>query len=318
MDISLELLNLRDVLKNVHATFKSSVKGRGLTLNMKVDPALPKEIKTDAKRLRQILINIIGNAIKYTSKGGVTVNVTSVGSDPTPLLGIYVEDTGCGIADDEVANIFQPFARLERTTKKNIRGTGLGLELSKRLAKLLGGDVQLVKSKVDIGSTFLITINPGVKLDDPTPIVSKSVKATEIGPLNPPKQPRLDGVKILVAEDTPDQGLLIRLFLTSAGAQVEMAENGAIAVEKALSDNFDITLMDMQMPVLSGYEATEHLRKSGFKKPIIALTAQAIKGDKERCLESGCTSHLAKPFTQELLVNEITRCISKKPPSELT
>lgn len=247
MDVSPESFNLKNLLSDIRDTFSSAVKAKGLSLNIFIDEKLPKEINTDPKRLRQILINIVGNSIKYTSAGTIAVKVAAVKekSDSRASLGFYVEDTGCGIAEDEVPNLFQPFVRLERATKKNIRGTGLGLELSKRLAKLLGGDVKLTKSKVDVGSTFLITINPGIDLEEIGSSARPVVKAADTVDTIPVSQERLDGVNVLVAEDTPDQAMLIRLLLTNLGANVELAENGAIAVEKALANNFDVILMDM-------------------------------------------------------------------------
>ena len=192
-----------------------------------------------------------------------------------------ISDTGCGIAEEETHKLFKPFGQTSSALSKKVRGTGLGLVLSRQLARLLGGDIVLKSSKLGVGSTFAVTIDAGIALARSQDSGTKSL--TQGTPQKNTSE-RLDGVHVLVAEDTPDQALLIKFLLTDLGAKVEIADNGALAVERVLKNGFDVVLMDMQMPVLSGLEATKVLRREGVAKPIIALTAQALTSDRERAL----------------------------------
>ena len=294
LDVAREPIRLNVLLNDIRDTFSASAKAKNLSLGMSVDENVPDEIASDQKRLRQILINIVGNAVKFTAHGHIQINVALTKSTPeaNDLLTFEVSDTGCGISKEDAAILFQPFTQAKKAAVQNIRGTGLGLVLSRHLAKLLGGDVCLKESLPNVGSTFVVTVNPGAMAKKKSISPAKKTNSDNL---------RLDGVKILVAEDTPDQSILINYLLSDLGAKVEMVENGALAVDKALSDTFDVILMDMQMPILNGYEATQRLRNEGYNGPIIALTAQAMSEDPKKCRDAGCSDHLAKPFSQDSL-----------------
>jgi PAS domain S-box-containing protein len=311
----LELLRedvvIEDLMRDIRDTFTLEAELKDIHLEISIDSNVPHAVRTDHRRLRQILINIVGNAVKYTSSGHIKVKVGDVvlKSGQGPCLVFEVEDTGCGISSDELQQIFKPFGQAKRILAKKIRGTGLGLVLSKQLARLLGGDVVLKESKPNSGSTFQITI-------EALPIAQHlEVQGLKrVGEAQSGYQPlaRLDGLSVLVAEDTPDQAMLINFLLTDLGARVEIVDNGAAAVEKTFKSSYDVILMDMRMPVLDGYDATRILRRDGYKRPIIALTAQALREEREKAMAAGCTSHLAKPFTQERLLGVIHSAISKE------
>ena len=308
LDITKESVFLPRLLEDIQQTFEVALRRKGLQFEIKSGSGVPEIIVTDQKRLRQILINVVGNAIKFTSAGSISIDLhmlPSSGDTRAPKLSIAVKDTGCGIADGERSKIFVPFGQASKTSSKNFGGTGLGLVLSRRLAGLLGGDVVLTESKESEGSTFTITIDPR------TAEQVASAEAPARLPIHEKQLGKpLSGKRILVAEDTPDQAILIQLLLADQGAIVETVANGAQAIEKAPAGNFDAVLMDMQMPVMDGFAATRKLRELGFRKPILAITAQVMREDKEKCFEAGCSTHVAKPFTQKVLTDTILRVLS--------
>jgi len=313
IEIETEPVRVDNLLRDIRDSFTEQSKAKGLYFSVVMDESTPVVIWSDHKRLRQILINIIGNAVKYTTRGEVSLLVSAKTRpiDQRRAVSFVVKDTGCGLSKEEAAQLFQPFIQIRRAGTKQTRGTGLGLVLARQLARLLGGDISLIESLPEKGSTFEITIDPG-------PPITGRARPPNHQQFSPVSSPvagatnRLDGLTILLAEDTPDQALLIGFFLKDLGAKVETVENGADAVNRSLANNFDLILMDMQMPILSGFDATQLLRRRGFSKPIVALTAQAMKEDQEKCLAYGCTAHLAKPFTQENLIKTIRGCF--RPP----
>jgi PAS domain S-box-containing protein len=305
VELSRDMVNLSELFRDIKGTFSLEAKRKNLEFNLTMDDHLPETILSDHKILRQILVNIVGNAVKYTEKGSVSISVSQQSMERTDssLVVFTIKDTGCGISASERSKLFKAFGQTRSKSSTKQQGTGLGLILSKKLAILLGGDVELKDSKPGQGSTFVVTINSG--------LLSQDITSTSIPKTAAKEAPtevifkRLEGTQILVAEDTPDQALLIEFLLKDVGASVTVVNNGAGAVEKILSSQFDIILMDMQMPILDGFDATRLLRREGFKKPIIALTAQALKSDTERALEAGCNRHLSKPFTQDRLIQAI-------------
>ena len=309
IEIETEPVRIDNLLRDLRDSFTAQASSKGLTFSVVMDESTPVVIWSDHTRLRQILINIIGNAVKFTSRGAVSLHVAGKirAIDQRRAVSFVVKDTGIGLSKEESEQLFQPFIQIRRAGTKKTPGTGLGLVLARQLARLLGGDISLVESQPEKGSTFEITIDPGPPLIGRSKSKIQEESGTVTG-LQETISNRLDGLKILLAEDTPDQALLIQFFLKDLGAKVETVENGADAVNRSLANNFDLILMDMQMPILSGIDATQLLRRRGFIKPIVALTAQAMKEDQEKCLASGCTAHLAKPFTQENLIKTIRGC----------
>jgi PAS domain S-box-containing protein len=312
VELARDTVQITDLIRDLESTFSLEAKNKKLVFHVTLDKDGPTTITSDHKILRQILVNIVANAIKYTEKGRVTMHVglQTIAHSDSALAVFTVSDTGCGISDNERDKLFHAFGQTTRKSIKRKQGTGLGLVLSKKLAQLLGGDVELKESKPGQGSTFVVTVDAGPISKQIKPILPPEVKPVDISTT---KTKRLEGTQILVAEDTPDQALLIKFLLTDVGASVTVVNNGAGAVEKILSDKFDIILMDMQMPILDGFDATRLLRRQGFKKPIIALTAQAFKQDSDKALEAGCNRHLTKPFTQDRLVQAIEETLNITP-----
>ncbi len=276
---------------------------KNLVLAVHFSGPIPREIHTDPLRLRQVLMNLVGNAIKFTENGQIDVIVSARKMDGAGRLQIEIRDTGIGMTPEQMGRLFQPFVQADESMSRKYGGSGLGLVISKRLAKLMGGDV-VVSSTSGKGSTFVVWVDTG-PLDQTEWMTGMTESMLQpIGNNEVSEQIQLTG-KILLAEDGYDNQQLISLYLTSAGAEVTIAENGRIAVEKVRGGKFDVVLMDMQMPELDGYGATSELRRRGFDLPIIALTAHAMTGDRARCISAGCTDYLTKPVDAELLLRTV-------------
>jgi len=310
------------VVADVVSLMRVQADSKGLSLSVSYSGPIPETIETDAARLRQILLNLMGNAVKFTELGQVELCVRLAdGPDREPRLRFDVEDTGIGMTDPQMAELFQPFHQVDTSASRRFGGTGLGLAISKRLAEMLGGDLT-VESTPGRGSTFSLTIATGplddVRMSGPTEEAAvDSPRETQTREAQTPSQPAAPELKgrILLAEDGPDNQRLISILLKKAGAEVVLAENGQEALQKALaavpgrgqgdSDeraSIDLVLMDIQMPVMNGLEATRRLRQAGYDRPILALTAHAMQHDVQRCLDAGCDAHLAKPIDREKFI----------------
>ncbi len=272
-----------------------------IKLEIIYDRPLPNQICSDPTRVRQILSNVLGNGIKFTDQGTVSLKVTHVKNQ----IQFGITDTGCGLSEEEQARLFQPFAQADSSTTRKFGGTGLGLALSRRLARALGGDLIISDSKPGKGSTFVFTV----------PVGSGGKVKPTLGALenltSEKKSLRLEHLTILLAEDNPDNRELFTRFLSEEGAIVDAAKNGSEAYELAKKKKYTAIVMDMQMPILDGYEATRRLRQEGHSIPIIALTAHAMNEERERCLASGCDAFLTKPVSIDELVKTIQQ-LSKK------
>ncbi|MBX3020907.1 MAG: response regulator [Bdellovibrionales bacterium] len=258
--------------------------------------APPSEVITDRTRLRQILVNLLNNSLKYTRNGIVTLTYWQDGNH----LAFEISDTGRGIDEEDRAKLFAPFTRTAAENAANSEGTGLGLMLAKRLAAALGGGVELRSTQIGKGSTFRAWVRPQGMFT----AVPEQVEGRFSGPQD---NSCLRGRRVLVVEDSEDNQLLVKLLLTRVGVLSDFANNGQEAVEMALPGKYDFILMDMQMPVKDGYAATRELRQKGYKKPIIALTAHAMKEDRARCLEAGCSDYLTKPIDSRLLFSTLQK-----------
>lgn len=289
-------ISLPSFLNEIESFKKANAATKGLKFAMETAGDIPSEFVTDPLRLKQILNNIIGNAIKFTSSGQVKLTVRM--DRPRDLLIFTVSDTGIGIPTDVREKLFQPFSQADASVTRRYGGTGLGLILSKRLAQRLGGDLFLEDSPPNEGATFVIEISTRLKANS---IIEPTVTLPEKS---------LDGRKILVVDDSIDNQVLIEHILKSRGAYVETAENGQIGMEKALASEFDVILMDVQMPILDGHTATRRLRAQGYSRSIIGLTAHAMQDDRRRCLEAGCTDYLTKPIRTDMLIQTISRHIN--------
>ncbi|MFZ3230371.1 MAG: response regulator [Pseudobdellovibrio sp.] len=280
---------------------------KGIQFKFFTDSLIPDRICSDPVRLKQILTNIIGNAIKFTDSGHVDLHISYSNS----TLKFVVKDTGVGISKKQESRIFQSFSQADSTTTRKFGGTGLGLVLARRLSEALGGKLELVESKTGIGSTFLIEVItkllPHAKLVDKNEL---SIIASEVDILDYHKNTQvLRGLKVLLVEDSLDNQMLITMYLTKEGAHVKTASDGARGAELALVEEFDVILMDIQMPILDGHQATKKLRNHKYAKPIVALTAHAMKEERIRCLESGFTDFLTKPIQRDLLIDVLSRYV---------
>ncbi len=299
------------LLFDVISMMRPRATDKKLTLNLVFDGPVPTLIKTDPLRLKQVLVNLVGNAIKFTETGGVEVRVScrrDAATAATTLV-FAITDSGIGIDGANIERLFHPFTQADESMTRRFGGTGLGLSISQRLTRMLGGEMTL-KSQVGAGSTFTVAFDVGPVADaDMVENVSESIKqhavtSTGAAGAAPPQEITLDAT-ILLAEDGIDNQRLISTYLKRAGAEVVIAENGRVAVEQASSRAFDVILMDMQMPDVDGYAATSDLRSRGLAVPIIALTAHAMSEDRAKCLNAGCTDYLTKPVDRSVLLSVI-------------
>lgn len=284
------IFDLIELLRETVGIVSVQAQVKHITLNSEFSPSLPKFVVGDPVRLKQILINLLANAIKFTAVGSVEFNCTY--QDEQFIF--RVKDTGIGMNESELSKIFQPFSQVDASTTRKFGGSGLGLSISQRLAELMGGTIQ-VQSTKGKGSTFTLTLN--IELADrlnesPATAMTENVKSLAAS--------AIEG-RILAAEDNPDIQELIKVLLRNSRIKLTVANNGQEAVEKALTDSPDIVLMDMQMPVMDGMEATQLLRGAGFTKPIIALTANIRQDDIARYRDIGVTDHIGKPIDQNQL-----------------
>ncbi len=292
-------------INEVVSLFELKAQKKGLSLYFHADRNAPKEVISDSLRLKQILMNIIGNAIKFSHHGEVDVTLKSVpvASQAVPKIAISVRDTGIGVPYSQRERIFEPFTQGDPSMSRKFGGTGLGLVLSRRLARALGGDLVLASSEAGDGSTFIITIAADIRRTSANVLINESNSAAS----QSAGEANLQGIRVLVVEDTPDNQILIKRLLTMRGAEVELANNGKEGCEKALSNNFNIVIMDIQMPIMNGYDAIHYLRSKNYRRPIIALTAHALREDRESCFRVGCDEHLTKPINPSALNYAVLR-----------
>ena len=314
--IAVERMNCspQELITEVASLMHLRAAAKGLALTVDFQGSLPESIQSDPTRLRQILMNIVGNAVKFTEQGEVRLVARVDQSEPAAsMLQIEVTDTGIGMSAEMLERLFSPFTQADNSTSRKYGGTGLGLTISRRLAELLGGHIT-VKSTLGRGSRFTLRVPTGplesVRLRESSQkVVLPNQEATPEP--SERKTQSLEGCLILLAEDGPDNQRLIAFLLKKAGAEVMTAENGRVAVDLALASRvegrpFDVILMDMQMPVLDGYEAVRTLRTEGWQRPILALTAHAMAEDRQKCLDAGCDDYMAKPIERARLVEAVS------------
>lgn len=296
LEISKEVCSLKEITNDMHELLKIRSEKNGIAFEVEQFNEVPEFIYTDPIRLSQILVNITGNAIKYTKEGSVYVRFGIQDNE----LQFYIKDSGIGLNHHEISKLFLPFSQADQSIRKKYGGTGLGLVLSRRLAELLGGNVNLEKTEIGKGSIFSIKIPYQI----PEHLKSTSIKETVTVVQ---KNGSIENCQILLVEDTIENQILISHILEKYGAKVSVAENGKVAIGLTEQNNFDLILMDMQMPVLDGFSATSLLRKKGYTKPIISLTAHAMQEDLKKCIDSGCNEVLTKPVTQAKLIQTVTK-----------
>jgi len=316
--VGLEVSNcsLWDTVSEVVSLMRVRTLDKPVNLELEHVFPLPATVRTDPIRLRQILMNLIGNAIKFTERGTVLVTVRMAGEGARRRIELAVQDTGIGMTSEEISRLFKPFSQADPSTARRFGGTGLGLAISKRLAEMLGGGIK-VESWPNVGSTFTLAIDPGPL--DGVPLLDEPPDPAHAGrtPAAAAANVRLAG-RVLLAEDGEDNRRLIRAVLVKAGLEVDLAENGRVACEKALQSRaeghpYDLILMDIQMPEVDGYEATRRLRATGWCGPIIALTAHAMTADRLQCLEVGCDDYLGKPIEKRSFLSTIAQYLAGEP-----
>ena len=301
-------VNLKQVVDEAFATISLKAHEKGVAFYQRRDSQLPELVLTDENRFRQILLNVLGNAVKFTERGRIKAVLRTFKIDQGEMLEIRVSDTGIGIEPDHHARLFEPFTQADATVSRRFGGTGLGLSLSRRLARLLGGDLELAKSSVGEGSEFVLTLDISQK---PTPEQAKIAKPEMSNAVTFDSSKVLHGKKVLVVDDSPDNQRIVSLFIRGAGGETEIASNGKEALEKALAGDYDVVLMDIQMPIMDGFQAMKELSDASFSKPVVALTAHAMREERERCLRAGFTDHLPKPIDRSALLATIAKLASR-------
>jgi PAS domain S-box-containing protein len=301
LDLERTGFSLSDHLERVMEMVAPRAHEKGLKLVCEIAPNACNELVGDPTRLRQVLLNLLGNAIKFTQNGEVTLKVEpDKEGSALPSLRFTVSDTGIGVADDKLSTVFERFTQADSSTTRRFGGSGLGLTISKRLVELMGGHIW-AESEVDKGSVFSFAV----------PFEVWATQRRQIDkPLSIDLDTALRPLRILMAEDGPDNCTIILAYLADTPYQIDVAETGLIACAKFKAQHYDLVLMDRQMPVMDGLTATRALRAWEFENdrqptPIIALTASALKGDRETCLAAGCTAYLTKPIKQEVLLQAI-------------
>jgi signal transduction histidine kinase/CheY-like chemotaxis protein len=299
LELEIVSVPLKDLLEETVSSLQLYAHEKGISLFLKLNANLPDLIETDPTRLRQILNNVIGNAVKFTDQGHVTVTAQWL---DTGIFQLYVEDTGIGITQAQKEKLFQPFTQADTSTTRRFGGTGLGLILAKELSQALGGDLTLFDSALQIGSVFSCTIKPQSAVWNPQRLQKMTI------PLNIQHSSlTLDKTKILVIDDSEDNRFLITSILQTLGAETAEAENGEVGFDMAMKNDFDVILMDLQMPVMDGHKATVKLRNHGLNTPIIALTAHALMDERIKALSEGFSEYLTKPINREMLVTTIEK-----------
>jgi PAS domain S-box-containing protein len=302
--------SLHDHLEKVMEMVATRANEKGLALVCEIAPGVPNDLVGDPTRLRQVLLNLLGNAIKFTESGEVSLRVTEDGNFAVPTaLRFAVADTGIGIPSEKLGRVFERFTQADSSTTRRFGGSGLGLTISRRLVELMGGRIW-VESGVGKGSVFSFAVPFEI-----WPSTNRPALIT----VGADPEAQLPALRILLAEDSADNCTITMAYLEDTPYQVDIAETGAIACEKFTSGHYDLVLMDRQMPVMDGLTATRSIRaweqaNDRPPTPIIALTASALKGDREMCLAAGCTAFLTKPIKQEVLLQAIKERSQITPP----
>ncbi|MCC9599378.1 response regulator [Stieleria sp. JC731] len=299
-----------DVIKSL----SGKVQQKGIEISLLAETDIPEQLKSDPTRLRQILTNLMGNAIKFTDHGGIDVKIKfdqPTGGDGAPLLSIAIQDTGIGMDEEQMKKVFDPFSQADTSTTRKYGGTGLGLSISKHLAEALGGGLTVASAPGE-GSTFTLQVAAPVVKGSRSVSRMEAIKLALGHAESRWDAIEVDGARVLVVDDAPTNRDLIDRLLTNAGAKVMKLENGKEAYDYFVDDRkqiipreIDLVLMDMQMPLMDGYTATSELRKAGLAIPIVAMTANTMVGDDNKCREAGCCDYLSKPLDLDLVLEKV-------------
>jgi PAS domain S-box-containing protein len=293
LNIETHPFQLSSMVEDVINMVRDRAMKKGIELSISIADNLPAWLEGDPLRLHQILLNIVSNAVKFTPQGKVLVSVTKEGD----MIHFRVQDHGVGLSEEHMSRLFTPFEQADKTTTRKFGGTGLGLSISYNLAQLMGGDIS-VESELNRGSVFTLKVNlPETKISSIKDVANRN----KLGP-------QLKGVRILIAEDVEINRLIIEDLLESEGASIVFAEDGLQAVDRFKQlgiENIDIILMDIQMPIMDGYEATRHIHKLAPDLPVIGVTAHALKEDYDKCYAAGMVGHISKPIEDDKLITAI-------------
>lgn len=307
LELSPAPFDLRNLVAKLSKAFTFVCREKLIRLNIEIADSVPKILIGDETRIRQIITNLLGNAVKFTpANGSITIRVDSTVSDPqTQRIQIAVQDSGIGIPPEKQKAIFDPFSQADPSITRHFGGTGLGLSIVKQLVELMRGSIS-VSSVVGVGSTFVCTL--------PLSIGKESVHET---PLSSAPTAQLHGLKVLLAEDNLVNQKVARAVLEKAGCAVKVVADGKAAYELRKGAQFDVILMDVQMPIMDGMSATQEIRawerqQGKIPVPIVAMTAHAMSGDKERFLEAGMNDHVSKPFDRQSLLNKLSAYTARK------
>lgn len=302
MEVERIEFDFEEVLRDVTSLFAIKAQEKGLNFEVRSETPLPLKVVSDPTKLRQVISNIIGNAIKFTERGQVTIKCAMVGE----MLFIRVDDTGPGISKEHQSALFKPFSQADVATTRKHGGTGLGLYLSKQMANALGGDVVLERCDEGKGCTFALSFL--LEVPDPKKVFHIDAGIDEHvakGQVKKTIYDRVDGASVLVVDDVEDNLHLARLFLSASGAVVECALDARAAFELIEHNRYDVVFLDIQMPQIDGYEAVKIIRERGYKVPVIALTAHTMIGERERCLQAGFDGYLGKPINRSALIQTV-------------
>ncbi len=296
---------LKDLLQDIESTLAFRAREKGVGLSFHVPAETGRAHLMDPVRVKQVFFNIVGNALKFTARGEVVVDVAlGRADDRHDRLRVTVRDTGIGMSEAQATKLFRPFGQADPSTKRRYGGSGLGLVISRQIARAMEGDLRLVSSRPEGGSVFEVTML--LERSDADPKAARPGAAPVAGD----QTPDWSAKRILAVDDSRDNLVLIEMFLRATRANLTFAANGQEAVEAHRRENFDAILMDVQMPVMDGREAAEIIRQDGYGRPIIALTAHATRQEHERCLQSGCDEILVKPVSKTNLIAVIDRLIT--------
>ena len=293
--LELEIIpaNVGMLMFEIESMVSQQIYEKNLKLNLNFAFPIPRTIHTDPTRLKQVLVNLINNATKFTEKGAITIDVAY--KKDGDKLEIRVSDTGIGMTEEQAEKIFESFSQADTSTTRKFGGTGLGLSICKELSEKLGGGIECISTPGQ-GSTFIFDISTG-EIDAAEMMYSKEELAHNSEDAHLYSSHRLQG-HILLAEDTIDNQDLISMYVADTGADITIVDNGLLAVEKCQEGQYDLILMDMQMPVMDGIEATTKIRQSGVVTPVVFLTANAMKRDRDRCEAAGANDFLTKPLDE--------------------
>ena len=308
VEIDRAQFKINDLLNDVLDLSSLKAEQKNIPIHLHYLNEVPELLYSDFTRLRQILLNLVNNAIKFTDDGEILITVEHLAGADGGQLEIEVADTGRGILEDEKKRLFKPFSQGDPTLARRYGGTGLGLNLSRKLAELLGGTLDLASTEAGGGSTFSIRIPIGIEAQQDSSTEFKRGQP-QMGSFSPVNSSKLTGRSILVVDDTIDNQQLIKTFLSSTGAIVDLASDGFRGIQMALQNKYDVILMDIQMPQMDGYQAIGQLREKNYSRPVLALTAHAMREDIDRSLAAGFDGHLTKPISKTDLIKAIEHAV---------